>query len=136
MSLFSAFDDFLQTSVRAVPGIFRKLDYISGLRSGEGGQYLHWGLMRVHGEREAQQAMAEAHRQVLSEVLSTPIRLLLEGPRELPGETGQYLGELHGRRDDLLPANSNDGSIEHFSSVLHALLLLAHSRQETTLPVS
>lgn len=136
MSLFSAFDDFVRTTVQAVPGTLGKLDYISGLRRGEAGQYVHWGLARVHGEREAQEAMAEVHRQLLSEVLSTPIQLLLEDVHQFSGELARYLGELEGRRENMLPANSSDGSVEHFSSVLHALLLLSHARSETTLPVS
>ncbi len=138
MSLFSAFDDLLQTTLQSVEGTVKKLDYISGLRGGEPGEYVHWGLARIHGDREAQRAMAEVHRLVFSEVLSTPIRLLLEDVCQCSrqGEMAGYLDELQTRHNDMLPLNSSDGSVKHFSSVLHALLLLAQTRRETTLPTS
>lgn len=138
MSLFSAFDDFLQTTLQSVEGTLGKLDYVSGLRTEEPAEYVHWGLARVHGEREAQQAVAEVHRLVFSEVLSTPIGLLLEDVCQCSGqdEIERYLDELHRHQDNMLPANSSDGSVKHFSSVLHALSLLAQARQETTLPIS
>ncbi len=136
MSLVSALNDFVKTTLRSVPGTLGKLDYVSGLQQGEAGSYVHWGLARVHGEREARQAMAEVHRQVLSELLSTPIRLLLEDVCQSAGETAGYVEELRARRGGMLPENSSDGSVKHLSSVLHALSLLAQARRETTLPVS
>ena len=138
MSLFSAFDDFLQTTLHAVPGTLGKLNYISSLRIGEEGQYVHWGLSRVHGDREAQHAMAEVHRLVFSEVLSTPIRLLLEDARQCSGEadTASFLDELEGRSENMLPVNPSTGSAEHFKSVLQSLSLLVQNRPPTNLPVS
>ena len=138
MSLFSAFDDFLQTSVRAVHGTLGKLHYVSSLRSGEAGEYIHWGLTQVHGGREAQQAMAEVHRLVFSEVLSTPMRSLLEDARKCSRQSDakSYLDELKASSANMLPPNPSSGSAEHFSSVLQALLLLAQSRPPTILPTS
>ena len=128
----------LQTTLQSVAGTLGKLDYVSGLRTDEPGEYVHWGLARVHGDREAQQAVAEVHRLVFSEVLSTPIGLLLEDVCHCSrqDEMGRYLDELQARRNNMLPVNSSDGSVKHFSSVLHALLLLAQTRQGTTLPTS
>lgn len=137
MSLFSAFDDFLQTTLQAVPGTLGKLDYISGLRRGAAGEYVHWGLARVHGDREAQEAMAEVHRLVFSEVLSTPLRLLLEdASRCVEQEPTRYLDQLQARCEAMLPLNSGAASAQHFSSVLQALLYLAQARRKTTLPIS
>lgn len=138
MSLFSAFDDFLQTTVQAVPGTLGKLDYISGLRTGTAGEYVHWGLARVHGDREAQQAIAEVHRLVFSEVLSTPLRRLLEDAamHNVHGNTARYLDELQARCEAMLPLNPGIASAEHFSSVLQALLYLAQARRTTTRPTS
>ena len=138
MSLFSAFDDFLKTTLQAVPGTLGKLNYISTLRSGEAGQYVHWGLARVHGNREAQQAMAEVHRLVFSEVLSTPIRLLLEDARQCSGPAGTatFLDQLGERSGNMLPVNPGSGSAEHFNSVLEALSLLVQNRPPTNLPIS
>ena len=138
MSLFSAFDDFLETTLKAVPGTLGKLNYVSSLRNGEAGQYVHWGLTRVHGDRESQQAMAEVHRLVFSEVLSTPIRLLLEDARQCSGqaEMATYLDELGERSGSMLPVNPSAGSAEHFNSVLEALSLLVQNRPPTNLPIS
>jgi len=138
MSLFSAFDDFLQTTVQAVPGTLGKLDYISGLRTGTAGQYVHWGLARVHGDREAQQAIAEVHRLVFSEVLSTPLRRLLDDAANhcSQGDAARYLDELEARCEAMLPLNPGTASARHFSSVLQALLFLAQARQTTTRPTS
>jgi hypothetical protein len=138
MSLFSAFDDFLQTSVHAVPGTLGKLDYISGLRTGTAGEYVHWGLARVHGDREAQQAIAEVHRLVFSEVLSTPLVRLLEDASKYarPGDMTAYLDELQARCEAMLPLNPGMASAQHFSSVLEALLYLAQARRSTTRPTS
>ena len=138
MSLFSAFDDFWQTSVQAVPGTLGKLDYISGLRTGTAGEYVHWGLARVHGDREAQQAIAEVHRLVFSEVLSTPLGRLLEDAAQYgrPGEMTAYLDELQLRCEAMLPLNPGMASAQHFSSVLEALLYLAQARRSTTRPTS
>jgi hypothetical protein len=138
MPLLSALDDILVNTLSVIPGLLGRLEYVSGLRSGIG--YGHWGLSRVHGERAAQQALADAHGLVLSEVLRTPLRRLVEdveaacvGSDRPPSV---YLQELYRKYSSLLPQEVGGGSTRHFSSVLHALSALASAPQHATRPAA
>jgi hypothetical protein len=138
MPLLSALDDLLVNTLSAIPGLLGRLEYLSGLRSGNG--YGHWGLIRVHGERAAQQALTDAHELVLSEVLRTPLRRLVEdvetacvGSDRPPSA---YLQELCQKYPSLLPQEVGGGSTRHFSSVLHALSALASAPPPATRPVA
>ena len=42
------------------------------------GEYKHWGLSRVYGDLPAKKAIAQTHRQLVSQVLATPIKSLLD----------------------------------------------------------
>ncbi|MGH9649198.1 MAG: hypothetical protein ACRD3I_01880, partial [Terriglobales bacterium] len=66
MAFLSASEDFLTTTLAALPGVWGKLQYLSGLRN-EAGDYDHWGLTRLHGEAAVQRALGEAHRDVFLE---------------------------------------------------------------------
>src|SRR5256885_16634284 len=68
MTLKSALDDVLKTTLAAVSGIIGKLEYIAGLQKGNK-KYTHWGLQRLHGEKTTQQALAEAHRLIFLNIL-------------------------------------------------------------------
>jgi hypothetical protein len=130
MTLISALEDLHETTLRAINGCLRKLEYVAGLRSGDGG-YTHWGLVRIHGEGTAGKALAQAHREIVSEVLSTPLRKLEEDAErssQLAGLSAEvYLEQLSGGSSKLLPPNPGAGSAQHLSSMLHALSsLLAH----------
>jgi hypothetical protein len=134
MPLLSALDDVLVNTLTVIPGLLGRLEYLSGLRSGNG--YGHWGLSRVHGERAAQQALSDAHELALSEVLRTPLRRLVEdvetacvGSERPPSA---YLQELYRRYSSLLPQEASSGSTRHFSSVLHALSALAAAPPHAT----
>ena len=77
MTLKSAFEDVIGTTLAAVTGTIGKLDYVSRLRRREG--YSHWGLARVHGEEPAQKALAESHRLLFLKLLRTPLSDLRAG---------------------------------------------------------
>src|SRR5438093_10995840 len=77
MTLKSALDDVLKTTLAAVSGIIGKLEYIAGLRDGNK-KYTHWGLQTLHGEEATQQALAEAHRLFFLNILRAPLRMLKE----------------------------------------------------------
>src|SRR5437667_4724103 len=81
MTLKSALDDVLKTTVAAVSGIIGKLEYIAGLRDGNT-KYTHWGLQRVHGEEATQQALGEAHGLFSLNSLRAPQALLKEGEKQ------------------------------------------------------
>ena len=138
MPLLCALDDILVNTLAVIPGLLGRLEYLSGLRSGDG--YGHWGLSRVHGERAAQRALRDAHGLVLSEVLRTPLRRLVEDVETACAvsdrPTSAYLQELYQDYPRLLPEQVGGGSTRHFSSVLHALSALASAPRHATRPAA
>jgi hypothetical protein len=132
MTLKSALEDLSHTTLEAVAGCLRKLEYLAGLRA-SAGDYGHWGFGKVYGRTTANKALGTAHREVVSEVLSTPLGRLLEDAErssELAGvDPEQYLGDLAQRGSALLPSDPGAGSARHLSSVLHALLGLERTRE-------
>jgi len=132
MTLKSALEDLSRTTLEALSGCLRKLEYLAGLRQSKG-NYRHWGFSKVYGEAPAMKALTAAHRIAVSEVLSTPLRNLLEDVEASSQETGvgteRYLESLTKKEDELLPNDPGAGSARHLNSVLHALLGLARSRE-------
>jgi|SRR5271165_640853 len=132
MTLKSALEDLSHTTLEAVAGCLRKLEYLAGLRERKG-DYSHWGFGKVYGRTTANKALGTAHREVVSEVLSTPLGSLLEDVEESSEQAGvdpeQYLTDLATRGNELLPSDPGAGSARHLSSVLHALSGLARSRK-------
>ena len=132
MTLKSALEDLSRTTLRAVSGCLRKLEYLAGLRSLQG-NYTHWGFRKVYGEANANKAIATAHHEVVSEVLSTPLASLLqdvENSTQTAGvEVEGYLEKLAENSEQLLPKDPGPGSARHLSSVLHALLGLERNRE-------
>jgi hypothetical protein len=132
MTLKSALEDLSRTTLGAISGCLRKLEYLAGLRQVKGG-YAHWGLGKVHGEASARKALTAAHRGVISEVLSTPLRELEDDVTSSSQSAGvgieEYLERLARRQRELLPADPGAGSARHLSSVLRALLGLERARE-------
>ena len=130
MTFLSAWQDVQKTTLNAIAGSLRKLEYLAQLRDSQG-QYSHWGLSRVHGEERANTALAECHRSELSKLLRTPIQTLEldaeESSKEAGVPEGQYLERLSAK--SLLPADPGAGSSRHFSSVLLALSSLLRARK-------
>ena len=135
MTFLSASEDFLATTLAALPGVWGKLQYLSGLRS-EGGTYDHWGLTRLHGEAAVERALGEAHRNVFLKVLQTPLAPLLEeaalSAAEQELDAASYLRGLSQESGKLLPPDLGGGMEAHFSSVLKALSKLAQARSSAT----
>jgi hypothetical protein len=133
MTLKSAFEDLRETTLQAISGCLRKLEYVSSLRH-KREDYVHWGLGRVYGDPQANKALTQAHRTLVSQVLSTPIRELVEdinlssGVAGLPPST--YLERLRKRGVDLLPSSPGAGSARHLNSVLSALSGLLKNRRK------
>ena len=131
MTLKSAFEDFSRTTLEAISGCLRRLEYLGELRRLSGG-YWHWGFSKVHGNPAANKALQEAHRAIVSEVLCTPLRTLLKDA-ELNSYTSgmepeSYLESLQAKGEELLPSDPGAGSARHLSSVLRALLGLERNR--------
>jgi hypothetical protein len=131
MTLKSVKEDLQARTLRAVTGLLGKLEYIAGLRQADG-TYSHWGLSRVHGEASAQQALTEAHQGLVSAILRTPLRKLLEDLKESCGpkkvELGKFIGDLQSHEPQLVPTDPGAGSHRHLSSVLRALAALVKNR--------
>jgi len=140
MTLASALQDIQQTTLAAVRGLLRKLEYLAYLQD-KRGSYSHWGMSRIHGEPSAQQALAEAHRLALSQVLQTPISRLLEDVEKSSKGVGvlpeAYAQSLVHRNPSMLPPDPGAGSEAHLKSVLHALLSLVKAQsRDASLPTS
>lgn len=134
MTLKSALEDLTRSTLRAISGCLQKLEYLSGLRD-HGEVYSHWGFEKLHGGSAAHKALAEAHKNTVSEVLSTPLAQLLSDVETSTRSEGQdpesYLKGLSEKGNVLLPTNPGPGSARHLSSVLHALSGLAKHRAKT-----
>ena len=132
MALLSALQDVQKTTLKAITGSLRKLEYLAELRDDSDG-YSHWGLSRIYGRDRAASALAESHRSELSKVLRTPLSSLEadaeESSRQAGEPEGQYLARLGDKWSRLLPPDPGPGSSRHFSSVLHALSSLRRARK-------
>jgi hypothetical protein len=138
MTLKSALEDLTQSTLKAVAGLWAKLEYVARLRRDQ--RYEHWGLARVHGEDQANQALMETHHTLLSRLLRTPIRRLAEDISTSSGHNGldstSYVENLQNQEKSLLPANPSAGSERHLSSVLKAVSSLVRNRKEPSPPTS
>jgi hypothetical protein len=139
MPLRSATEDFVHTSLTAVPGLLEKLRYTADLRSAENGCG-HWGLSRVYGEGVAASALAHVHSEVFASVLREPLAQLWVDTKNFCSIRRQnprdYLGSLAERWHALLPVSAKSGMALHFKSVLSALSGLAQSLPGDSLPTS
>jgi hypothetical protein len=131
MTLKSALQDLRETTLAATSGLLAKLTYLASLRRREGG-YLHWGLSWVHGDDSSERALREAHAEVLSKVLRTPIVELVEDLRESSQTNNQttaaYVEQMREQFSELLPAPQDEASASHLNSVLVALSSLEKNR--------
>jgi hypothetical protein len=131
MALKSVQEDLQARTLRAVTGLLGKLEYFASLRQDDG-SYMHWGLSRVHGEAAAQDALAEAHRNLVSLILRTPLRKLLQDVDETSDSrsiaSGAFLAELQKSEGQALPGDPSAGYRRHLSSVLRALSALTRTR--------
>ena len=73
----NATDDFKNHTLRALPTLVEKLAYICSLQT-ETGDYRHWGLSRVYGEKRAHQAIESIHAEMAEELVRIPIREIYE----------------------------------------------------------
>lgn len=136
MSLKSALQDIKETTLSAVSGLLGKLSYLASLRGGRG-RYEHWGMESVHGAESSERALRQAHLEVMSRVLRTPLPTLLEDLKESSKDSGiagvEYVEKMRGRFETLLPeGRQNTPASIHLNSVLAALLSLERNRGRAT----
>ena len=132
MTLKSAMQDLQERTLRAVSGLLGKLEYLASLRR-QDGLYSHWGLERVHGEEATRRALKDAHRDVVSNILRTPLRNLVRDAEESAAlkrtDPSELLEGLREHPAQVTPANAEITTERHLSSVLHALLRLVRNRR-------
>jgi hypothetical protein len=136
MSLKSALQDIKETTLSAVSGLLGKLAYLASLRGGRG-QYEHWGLETVHGAESSARALRQAHTEVVTRVLRTPLPSLLEDlerSSEANGVAGfDFVEKMRGRFEDLLPEGRQNSPVStHLNSILVALSSLERNRGRAT----
>jgi hypothetical protein len=124
-------DDFMQRTLWHVPGAWAKLEYVASLREEEGEKYEHWGMARVFGVEPAQHALEHVHRNLVLQLLRTPLSALVDDAKYSAEQQGMplnlYVQQLSSAGERLLPVKLGGGSVKHFNSVLLALLTLASS---------
>ena len=130
MVLLSPKEDFAQRTLSAFSSLLAKLAYVANLRGDRG--YDHWGLERIYGDHPSRKAIAEAHSDLWSQVLRTPIRRLAgeyqseSQDEERKAETTQAVEEWEKDPHRAIPVDLRGGSVRHFNSIVSALSCLSH----------
>jgi hypothetical protein len=129
--LRSAFEDFEEKTLSAVPGLLGKLRYIVLLHN-DRGAYSHWGLAKIHGSDTAERAIRSSHRTLVTQILRTPLRELADDLQQSAISADvkefEFLSTLEAPMNDDLPAQNFRASEKHFTSVLRTLSALAQNR--------
>lgn len=127
MSIFSVEEDFSRNTLAAVPTLWGRLHYVSSLLQ-QDGRYEHWGLARKFGQEAAERAIRSAHRELMFEVLRTPIRELVSETKKAAGHFGfsekEFVEMLAARVDSLMPQEIVGGPARHFRTVLTGISFL------------
>jgi len=120
--------DFTQTTLAGIPGLFARLSYLASLRDLSSGRYEHDGLSSLYREEAIQQALQLCHEQIFERILESPLASQHEDLRGcLAGMEGGLSGAaLHWRRIEsyrvLVPEGVPDYLKDLFCSNLRALL--------------
>ena len=137
MALKSALEDFDNGTLGAIPEVLGKLLYLAEVHDGRG-SYSHWGMSRVHGAEAARRAMRIAHVTILTRVLRTPLRELMEDLNRAAATRAltalEFLSWLDAKARNALPMGSPAGTEKHFMAALHALSALAEYQARANQP--
>lgn len=119
MRFRSAKEDLQATTLAALRGAPAQLDYLASLRGD--GEYQHWGLAKVYGREAANEALAEAHADLTSELLRQPLARIFDAAEH---------GEVFERPAcELLPPRADALRAAHFNLVWNALGAVARRRR-------
>jgi hypothetical protein len=122
--------DFITTTLAAIPSPYSRLTYMASLRDLSSGRYEHAGLAAAYEDAAVQQSLELCHEQVFEKILETPLeaqqedlRICLDAMQE-----GRYAAAGHWQRMEsyrvLVPEQSPVYLKELFCSNLHALLAI------------
>lgn len=111
-------------------GLWARLAYVAHLRDDKG-EYMHWGLMRCHGDDSARSAIREVHEGVYAELLRTPVSQSLKELRTSALAAGQksydYIERFGADETDYVPTSMLKRTQRHFLTVVATLrTLLQH----------
>jgi hypothetical protein len=65
--------DFTQTTLAGISGLFARLSYLASLRDLSSGRYEHAGLLALYPDEAIQQALQLCHEQIFERILETPL---------------------------------------------------------------
>ena len=120
--------DFTQTTLAGIPGLFSRLAYVSSLRDLSSGRYDHAGLAALYPDAAVQQSLQLCHEQIFERILESPLSAQQEDLRVCLAcmEGGLSAAASHWRRIEayriLQPEVMPDYLKELFCSNLRALL--------------
>ena len=120
--------DFTQTTLAGIPGLFARLAYLASLRDLSSGRYEHAGLSALYPDSAVQESLQLCHEQIFERILEAPLSVQQEDLRAcLAGmEGGLYGAVSHWRRNEayrlLQPEAAPDYLKDLFCSNLRVLL--------------
>jgi hypothetical protein len=133
----SPFEDFRLRSLDRLQGLWRRVLYLSSLRSAEG-EYDHWGMRRTYGRELANDVLGQAHSNVYIHLLRTPLSELMRDAESCAEETGNSIEKVlqlaNHDKDKLIPSRLIGGAPRHFSSVVLAVCALRSAQRASTRP--
>lgn len=139
MGIRTPLEDFMKSTLAALPGYWQKLLYFGELRN-DIVKYDHWGMKRRYGTDASNSAIGAAHTDVFLRILRTPLRVLLADLRSSAQpqnrSQGEYLQQLHAERDNILPSDPGGGSQKHFDLTLRTIDSLIRAQQEEDRPAA
>ena len=125
---FGAEANLWRVTLSRIPSVFGRLAYFASLRHPVTGEYQHWGISRIYGRMEANQAFRQSHAEVFSDWLSLDLAqrevdfgLYRSGLKAKGLDVREVVAGLESHRR-LLPASARQAECELFQSGLTALL--------------
>lgn len=132
--------DFTQTTLAKIPGLFARLTYLASLRNISSGRYEHTDMAALYPDEAIQQALQLCHEQIFERILESPLSSQEQDLRNCLEAMRRGLGEAVTSRQDLevyrslVPADAPDYLKELFYSNVHALLTILQGERSTGVP--
>ena len=127
--LLKAVEDLKNRTLRALPTLLEKLAYVCSLRS-EDGRYSHWGLVQAYGEQKAQDAIAEVHASMATEMVRTPIREVCQQYASVQERAPSAEFLQPGTMELKPPANADELLSDHLRLIRDAVVAVAEQERK------
>lgn len=122
--------DFTETTLSAIPGMFARLTYLASLRDLSTGAHEHAGLEVLYPKEAIRQALEQCHEELFARILELPLEAQVEDLRScLQAMQGGLCSAVeHWRKIEayrvLLPEHAPDYLKKLFCSNVQALLTI------------